>query len=62
MKIHSDLVNSYSKRIPNDLIYNQILTLIIAFAIVWIIYISTPYYHYNVYLIENDDSTNKTNK
>lgn len=36
-------------RIPNDCIYSLIITLIIAFAIIWIIYISIPYSHYNLY-------------
>lgn len=45
-------LNQMNKRIPTDSIYNVILTLIIAFAIVWIIYVSTPYSHSNIYLIE----------
>ena len=52
MKIQLDQRNNVSQRIPTDYIYNVILTLIIAFAVIWIIYSSTPYYHYNVYLIE----------
>ena len=41
-----------NERIPNDQIYNVVLTLILTFAILWIIYISTPYSHYNLYLLE----------
>lgn len=41
-----------NQRIPHGNIYNLILTLILAFAIIWIIYISVPYSHYNLYLIE----------
>jgi TM2 domain-containing membrane protein YozV len=40
------------ERIPNKFIYENILTLILAFAIIWIIYISIPYTHYSLYLIE----------
>ena len=39
-------------RIPHESIYNIIITLVIAFAILWIIYISIPYSHYSLYLIE----------
>jgi hypothetical protein len=39
-------------RVPNDQIYNLVLTLILAFAIVWVIYVSVPYAHYNLYLIK----------
>ena len=45
-------LNQTNKRIPTNSIYNLILTLILAFAIIWIIYISTPYSHYSVYLLE----------
>ena len=41
-----------NNRIPNESIYNLVLTLILAFTIVWIIYVSVPYVHYNLYLIE----------
>ena len=41
-----------NKRIPNQSIYNIILTLILAFTIIWIIYVSVPYVHYSLYLIE----------
>jgi hypothetical protein len=41
-----------SNRIPHDSIYDVVLTLILAFAIVWVIYVSVPYFHYNLYLIE----------
>ena len=54
MKNQSNLINLDNKRIPTSSIYDIILTLIIAFAILWIIYSSTPYSHYSVYLIENN--------
>ena len=41
-----------NNRIPNKSIYNVVLTLILAFAIIWIIYVSVPYVHYSLYLIE----------
>lgn len=53
MKIQSNLINLNKQRIPNNSVYDIILTLIIAVAIIWIIYISTPYSHYSVYLVEN---------
>ncbi len=48
-------LNKQSQRIPNKLLYTIILTLILAFAIVWIIYVSVPYSHYSLYLIETND-------
>ncbi len=54
MKIQSAQINLNNRRIPNDSVYDIILTLIIAFAILWIIYTSTPYSHYSVYLVENN--------
>jgi hypothetical protein len=48
-----------NQRIPSDSFYNVILTLIIAFAIVWIIYSSIPYSHYTVYLIKNKNENKK---
>lgn len=39
-----------NQRIPNNSIYNIILTLILAFAIIWIIYSCVPYTHYTLYL------------
>jgi hypothetical protein len=45
-------LNQNNQRIPNNSIYDIILTLIIGFAIIWIIYITIPYYHYSLYLIE----------
>ena len=51
--INLDQINLNNKRIPTNYVYNIILTLIIAFAILWIIYVSTPYLHYSVYLVEN---------
>ena len=54
MKIQLNSTNNVAERIPNYYIYNIIFTLIIAFAIVWIIYSSVPYSHYSVYLIESD--------
>ena len=53
MKIQLNQNSQNNLRIPTDSVYNIILTLIIAFAIVWIIYSSTPYSHYSVYLVEN---------
>ena len=41
-----------NNRIPNESIYNIVLTLILAFAIIWIVYVSVPYFHYSLYLIE----------
>lgn len=42
-----------NQRIPNNSVYNLILTLILAFGIVWLIYSLTPYTHYSLYLIES---------
>ncbi len=53
MKIQLNQINSNNQRTPTDYVYNVILTLIISFAVVWIIYTSTPYSHYSVYLVEN---------
>jgi hypothetical protein len=55
MKIQLNTIDSNNQRIPTDSVYNLILTLIIAFAVVWIIYTSTSYSHYSVYLIENNN-------
>jgi hypothetical protein len=44
--------NNSTQRVPNDTVYNIILTLILAFGIIWIIYSITPYAHYSLYLIE----------
>lgn len=52
-------LNQNNYRIPTDSVYNVILTLIIAFAVVWIIYVSTPYSHYTVYLLEENDTHQK---
>lgn len=41
-----------NKRIPNEQIYDIVLTLILAFSILWIIYVSVPYSHYSLYLLE----------
>lgn len=41
-----------NQRIPNDYIYNLILTLVLALGIIWVIYSLTPYSHYSLYLIE----------
>ena len=38
------------ERIPNQSIYDIMITLILAFAILWIIYVSVPYYSYRLYL------------
>ena len=37
------------KRIPNDNVYNIFLTLVLAFAILIMIYSLTPYKHYSLY-------------
>ncbi len=42
------------KRIPSKSIYDIVITLILAFAILWIIYVSVPYCSYRLYLIEPD--------
>jgi uncharacterized membrane protein len=47
-----NLTNSTTQRIPTDSVYNIILTLILAFGIVWVIYSLTSYSHYSLYLIE----------
>ncbi len=39
-------------RIQHRSIYIIELTIILAFAIVWLIYVSVPYFHCNLYLIE----------
>jgi hypothetical protein len=39
-------------KIQYENFYNVVFTLIIAFAIIWLIYISVPYSHYSLYLIE----------
>ena len=54
MNIQSNQINLNNQRIPTSSVYDIILTLIIAFAILWIIYSSTPYSHYSVYLVENN--------
>lgn len=60
-------LNQTNKHTPIKSIYNVILTLILAFSIVWIIYILTPYSHYSVYLLEqkntkkNDAGNNSVN-
>lgn len=46
-----------NKRIPNNSIYDIILTLILAFAIVWILYVSVPYVHYCFYLTKTESKT-----
>ncbi len=43
---------------PNEHIYTFVLTIIIAFVIVFIIYSSVPYYHYSLYLIETKNNSN----
>lgn len=53
MKIPLSQTNNQSVRIRSNCIYDIILTLIIAFAIIWVIYSLTPYSHYSVYLIES---------
>ena len=46
-------LNQKNQRISNESIYTIFLTLVLAFAIIWIIYVSVPYNHYNLYLIKN---------
>jgi hypothetical protein len=53
MKIPLSQTNNQSVRIPSNGIYNIILTLIIAFSVIWVIYSLTSYSHYSVYLIES---------
>lgn len=43
-------LNQKMKRNPNNYLYETILTLILAFSILWIIYISVPYLPYKLYL------------
>jgi hypothetical protein len=45
-------LNHLNQRIPNESIYTTFLTLVLAFAIIWLIYASVPYSHYSLYLIE----------
>lgn len=44
--------NIQNKSSQFEHIYNVIVTIIIAFAIIFIIYVSVPYLHYNLYLVE----------
>lgn len=46
------IILNNKKRDSYESIYNIILTLVLAFSIIWIIYVSTPYSHYSLYLIE----------
>ena len=55
----NQMINNFNKRITTNSVYNIILTLIIAFAVIWIIYSSIPYSHYNVYLIETNKCVKK---
>lgn len=41
-----------SQRQPNNLVYDIFITLILSIFIIWLIYILTPYSHYNLYVIE----------
>ena len=45
-------LNHQNQRVPNESVYTIVLTLILAFAIVWLIYSSVPYSHYSLYLVE----------
>ena len=47
------------ERNPHNFIYEIILTLILAFSILWIIYISVPYIPYRLYLIEPTEPIEK---
>jgi hypothetical protein len=40
------------QRVPHNDIYDVFLTLILAMAILWLIYVLTPYTHYNLYIVE----------
>jgi hypothetical protein len=55
MEIQSNQINLNNQRIPTNSVYDIIITIIIASAILWIIYTSTPYSHYSFYLIENNN-------
>lgn len=41
-------------RLAHENIYTTFLTLVIAFAILWILYITTPYNSYRLYLSKNN--------
>lgn len=41
-----------ANRIPHESFYDTVLTLVLAFSIIWFVYVSVPYFHYNLYLIE----------
>ena len=47
-----------NQRIPNEYIYNIFITLILAFAILWLIYIIVPNSHYKLYLINTEQKPN----
>ncbi len=49
MKFH---ILNKQERVPHQNIYNILLTLILAFAILWIIYISVSYTPYRLYLVK----------
>jgi len=38
-------------RSPHDFFYNILLTIILAFAVIWLIYTSVPYSTYKLYLL-----------
>ncbi len=40
------------ERIPSEHIYNIFITIILAIFFLWLIYVFTPYAHYNLYIIE----------
>ena len=42
-------------RLPNTTIYNIFLTIIIACAVLWLLYIITPETNYNVYYIKKKE-------
>lgn len=52
MKNQLNQINLNNKRIPTESIYDVILTLIVAFTVIWLIFSLTPHSHCCVYLIE----------
>ncbi len=46
------------QRVPNNEIYDIFITIILAVLIIWLIYVMTPYSHYNLYIIEPKDNNN----
>lgn len=46
------------QRVPHNEVYDIFITIILAFLIIWLIYVMTPYSHYNLYIIEPKDNNN----